>query len=185
MTNSNTEKDVLTIPVLDGTSYRKWGLGIPIFLRSKELLHFCEKEPEPGISTATNLWNKASYNGVNLISARVSHEVFNKVIKLNKRNYYPLGTKLKKKQHSTISNSKPKIILELESVGILLAPELLSFTTLGKLMGDPKVHQYVELLTLNEDLVGNPDEVLSKLEDFHNNSILQESQPKPLASSLI
>ncbi|MBW0521134.1 hypothetical protein O181_060849 [Austropuccinia psidii MF-1] len=78
-----------------------------------------------------------------------------------------------------------KIILELESVGILLAPNLLSFTILGKLMGDPKVHQYVKLLTLNEDLVGNPDKVLSKLEDFHNNSILQESQPNPLASALI
>ncbi|MBW0582973.1 hypothetical protein O181_122688 [Austropuccinia psidii MF-1] len=80
---------------------------------------------------------------------------------------------------------RQKIILELESVGILLAPNLLSFTILGNLMGDPKVHQYVKLLTLNEDLVGNPDEVLSKLEDFHNNSILQESQPNSLASALI
>ncbi|MBW0474740.1 hypothetical protein O181_014455 [Austropuccinia psidii MF-1] len=52
-------------------------------------------------------------------------------------------------------------------------------------MGDSKVHQYVKLLTLNEDLVGNPDKVLSKLEDFHNNSILQESQPNSLASELI
>ncbi|MBW0538900.1 hypothetical protein O181_078615 [Austropuccinia psidii MF-1] len=70
-----------------------------------------------------------------------------------------------------------KIILELKSVGILLPPDLLLFSILRKLMGDPKVHQYVELLTLNEDLVGNPDEVLSKLEDFHNNSNIQESQP--------
>ncbi|MBW0472125.1 hypothetical protein O181_011840 [Austropuccinia psidii MF-1] len=78
-----------------------------------------------------------------------------------------------------------KIILELESVGILLAPNLLSFTTLGILMGDPKVHQYVKLLNLNEDLVGNTEKLLSKIEDFHNNSILQEPQPHSSASALI
>ncbi|MBW0535071.1 hypothetical protein O181_074786 [Austropuccinia psidii MF-1] len=78
-----------------------------------------------------------------------------------------------------------KIILELKSIGILLTPDLLSFTISGKLMGDPKVHQYVELLTLNEDLVGNPDKVLLKLEDFCNSSTLQEPQSISPASALI
>ncbi|MBW0532629.1 hypothetical protein O181_072344 [Austropuccinia psidii MF-1] len=209
MTNTNSEKDVLTIPVLDGTNYSEWRVRMTILLRSKELLDVCEKEPEPGVSaSATNRWTKASYDAVNIITARVSHKVFIEVIKLNTTNSYLLWTKLKDKYASKKATNRGrvwmdllrssyqgniqqyvtqsrKIILELESVGILLAPDLLSFTILGKLMGDPKVHQYVELLTLNEDLVGNPDEVLSKLEDFHNNSILQELQPNPLASALI
>ncbi|MBW0515387.1 hypothetical protein O181_055102 [Austropuccinia psidii MF-1] len=67
----------------------------------------------------------------------------------------------------------------------MLAPYILLFTILGKLMGDLKVHQYVDLLTLNEDLVGNLDEVLSKLEEFHNNSVIQELQPNLSALELI
>ncbi|MBW0474053.1 hypothetical protein O181_013768 [Austropuccinia psidii MF-1] len=209
MSNNNVEKDILTIRVMDGTNYSKWSVRMTILLWSKELLDVCEKEPEPGISTATtNQWTKASYNAVNLITTCVSHKAFIEVIKLNTTNSYLLWTKLKDKyaskkatnqghvwmdllcssyqgniqQHVTQSQ---KIILKLESVGILLAPDLLLFTILGKLMGDPKVNQYVKLLTLNEDLVGNPDEVLSKLEDFHNNSTLQESQSISSASALI
>ncbi|MBW0483208.1 hypothetical protein O181_022923 [Austropuccinia psidii MF-1] len=52
-------------------------------------------------------------------------------------------------------------------------------------MGDPKVHQYVKLLTLNEDLVGNPEKFLLKLEDFCNSSTLQEPQSISSASALI
>ncbi|MBW0502615.1 hypothetical protein O181_042330, partial [Austropuccinia psidii MF-1] len=209
MTNPDTEKDVLTIPILDGTNYSEWSVQMMILLRYKELLHVCEKEPKPGISTtAINRWTKASYDAVNLITACISHKVFSEVIKLKTTNSYLLWTKLKDKYASKKATNRGrvwmnllcssyqgniqqyvtqsrKIIVELESVGILLAPDLLSFTILGKLMGDPKVHQYVELLTLNEDLVGNPEEVLSKLEDFHNNSILQESQTNSPASALI
>ncbi|MBW0525550.1 hypothetical protein O181_065265 [Austropuccinia psidii MF-1] len=189
MTDNNVEKDILTIPVLDGTNYSEWSVRMTILLRSKELLD-------------------ASYDAVNLITARVGHKVFIEVIKLNTTNSYLLWTKLKDQYASKKATNRGhvwmdllrssyqgniqqyvtqsrKIILELESVGIFLAPDLLSFTILGKLMGDPKVHQYVELLTLNEDLVGNPDEVLSKLEDFHNNSALQEPQPISSASALV
>ncbi|MBW0494928.1 hypothetical protein O181_034643 [Austropuccinia psidii MF-1] len=83
MTNNNVEKDILTIPILDGTNYGEWSVRVTILLRSKELLDVCKKEPQPGVSAAaTNRWTKASYNAVNLITACVSHKVLIEVIKL-------------------------------------------------------------------------------------------------------
>ncbi|MBW0486120.1 hypothetical protein O181_025835 [Austropuccinia psidii MF-1] len=178
MTDNNVEKDILTSPILDSTNYSEWGVKMTMLLQSKELLDICEKEPEPGVSAAaTNRWTKVSYNAVNLITSCVSNKVFIEVIKLKTKNSYLLWTKLKDKYASKKATN--------QGLGILLPPDLLSFTILRKLMGDPKVYQCVKLLTLNEDLVGNPDKVLSKLEDFHNKSNLQESQPLSSASELI
>ncbi|MBW0535072.1 hypothetical protein O181_074787 [Austropuccinia psidii MF-1] len=101
MTDNNVEKEILTIPVLDGTNYSEWSVRMTILLWSKKLLDICEKEPEPGISAAaTNQWTKASYNAVSLITACVSNKVFIEVIKLNTTNSYLLWTKLKDKYAS-------------------------------------------------------------------------------------
>ncbi|MBW0548692.1 hypothetical protein O181_088407 [Austropuccinia psidii MF-1] len=74
-------------------------------------------------------------------------------------------------------------MLDLESVNIIVPDELLSFTILGKLCNDPKLHQYIEVLTLNDDLVEKPDLILSKLQDFYNNSRLKETNLPATASA--
>ncbi|MBW0519780.1 hypothetical protein O181_059495 [Austropuccinia psidii MF-1] len=73
-----------------------------------------------------------------------------------------------------IDNSQ-MLMMALETVNIHVPAELHKFMLLGKLSGDPKIHQYVEVLSLNEDLVEKQKLVLSKLQDFHNNSKTQES----------
>ncbi|MBW0526154.1 hypothetical protein O181_065869 [Austropuccinia psidii MF-1] len=74
-----------------------------------------------------------------------------------------------------------KLMMAMETVNIIVPSRLLSFTFLGKLSGDPKIHQYIETLSLSEDLIELPDLILSKLQDFHNNSFIQE---EPLKSSV-
>ncbi|MBW0583594.1 hypothetical protein O181_123309, partial [Austropuccinia psidii MF-1] len=76
--------------------------------------------------------------------------------------------------------------MSLETVNIHVPAELHTFKILGKLSGDPRIHQFVEVLSLNEDLVEKPELVLSKLQDFHNNSKIQEKSPTlPVAIALV
>ncbi|MBW0520672.1 hypothetical protein O181_060387 [Austropuccinia psidii MF-1] len=149
MTDNNVEKDILTIPLLDGTNYSKWSVRMTILLWSKELLDICEKEPEPGVSAAaTNLWTKASYNAVSLITPCVSHKVFINVIKINTTNPYLLWTKLEDKYASKKATNRGCVWIDLPRSSY-------------------------------------QDKVLWKLEDFYNNSNLQESHPLSSASALI
>ncbi|MBW0548334.1 hypothetical protein O181_088049 [Austropuccinia psidii MF-1] len=73
-----------------------------------------------------------------------------------------------------IDNSQ-KFMMALKTVNIHVPAKLHTFMLLGKLSGDPKIHQYVEVLSLNEDLVKKPKLVISKLQDFHNNSKTQHN----------
>ncbi|MBW0491803.1 hypothetical protein O181_031518 [Austropuccinia psidii MF-1] len=72
-------------------------------------------------------------------------------------------------------NNSQRVMLDLELINIIMPSELLSFTILGKLSGNAKLHQYVEVLTLSNDLVKKPNLILSKLQDFYNNSCLKEN----------
>ncbi|MBW0510253.1 hypothetical protein O181_049968 [Austropuccinia psidii MF-1] len=55
--------------------------------------------------------------------------------------------------------------MELESVNIKVPNDLLSFSLLGKLGGDCKLHQFVDSLTLNKELIKGPDLILTRLKD--------------------
>ncbi|MBW0483354.1 hypothetical protein O181_023069 [Austropuccinia psidii MF-1] len=59
-----------------------------------------------------------------------------------------------------------KLFIELVSVSIKFPNELLSYSLLGKLAGDPKLHQFIEGLTLNKELIARTNFLLSKLPDF-------------------
>ncbi|MBW0483589.1 hypothetical protein O181_023304 [Austropuccinia psidii MF-1] len=65
-------------------------------------------------------------------------------------------------------NSCRKMKLELEAVNIKIEAEFLSFSILGKLAKDPKLQHYIEILTLNDEIIEKPDLILTKLQDFHN-----------------
>ncbi|MBW0507745.1 hypothetical protein O181_047460 [Austropuccinia psidii MF-1] len=71
------------------------------------------------------------------------------------------------------------LMISLETVNIHVPAELHTFTILGKLSGDPRIHQFVKVLSLNKDLVEKPELVLSKLQDFHNNSKIPEKSSTP------
>ncbi|MBW0539304.1 hypothetical protein O181_079019 [Austropuccinia psidii MF-1] len=81
-----------------------------------------------------------------------------------------------------IKNSR-RVMLDLKFANIVVPAELLSFTILGKQSSYPKLHQYIEVLTLNDDLVEKPDLILSKLQDFYNNSQLKETNLPATASA--
>ncbi|MBW0496858.1 hypothetical protein O181_036573 [Austropuccinia psidii MF-1] len=47
-------------------------------------------------------------------------------------------------------NNSHRVMLDLESINIIVPAELLSFPILGRLSSDPKLYQYIEVLTLND-----------------------------------
>ncbi|MBW0468953.1 hypothetical protein O181_008668 [Austropuccinia psidii MF-1] len=59
-----------------------------------------------------------------------------------------------------------KMTMELEAVNIIIPKDLLSFSLLGKLADDPDLHQFIENLTLNKDLIEKPEEILICLQDY-------------------
>ncbi|MBW0467456.1 hypothetical protein O181_007171 [Austropuccinia psidii MF-1] len=58
--------------------------------------------------------------------------------------------------------------MELESVDIKVPNEILSFSLLGKLGGESQLHQFITVLTLNEELTKKPNLILNRLQDFTN-----------------
>ncbi|MBW0483514.1 hypothetical protein O181_023229 [Austropuccinia psidii MF-1] len=70
----------------------------------------------------------------------------------------------------------------LTGFSIKVPNELLSYSLLGKLAGDPKLHQFIEVLTLNEDLIERPDSVLTKLQDYVH--LTQNNNPPSLPNSV-
>ncbi|MBW0585818.1 hypothetical protein O181_125533 [Austropuccinia psidii MF-1] len=77
--------------------------------------------------------------------------------------------------------------MELKVVMIVVPPELLSYSLLGKLGGDTNLHQFVENLTLNEDIIEKPEKILTRLQDLANlNAVYckkQSTTPTALISS--
>ncbi|MBW0541852.1 hypothetical protein O181_081567 [Austropuccinia psidii MF-1] len=69
--------------------------------------------------------------------------------------------------HQYIEESQ-KFLLELDSVSVKMPSEILLYIILGKLAGDPKLNQVVELLTLNEEIIEKPDQIFSRLQEYAN-----------------
>ncbi|MBW0481424.1 hypothetical protein O181_021139 [Austropuccinia psidii MF-1] len=73
----------------------------------------------------------------------------------------------------------------METVNIIVPSKFFSFTLLRKLSGDPKIHQYVEALSLNEELIKLPDLILLKLQDYHQNSTIRQDSYSSSATALL
>ncbi|MBW0497556.1 hypothetical protein O181_037271, partial [Austropuccinia psidii MF-1] len=168
----NDHKDESVIPILRGT-----------------------KESTP---TSVSKWNKLSFEAINLITSRVNRRVFLEIINSetsDKANL--LWTKINEQYASKRALNKGRVWMnwqksnyncnlqlyidntrtflhELESVSIKVPSEILSYIILGKLAGDTTLSQVVELLTLNDDLIGKPDQFLSHLQEYVH---LQTSKP--------
>ncbi|MBW0589916.1 hypothetical protein O181_129631 [Austropuccinia psidii MF-1] len=73
-----------------------------------------------------------------------------------------------------------KFLFELESVSIKIPSEIPSYIILGKLANDPSLTQIIELLTLNNTLIEQLREILSRLQEYTK---LQHTQTNKLATN--
>ncbi|MBW0477573.1 hypothetical protein O181_017288 [Austropuccinia psidii MF-1] len=73
-----------------------------------------------------------------------------------------------------------KLPLELDSVSFKMPPKILSYIILGKLNGDPKLSQISRLLSLNEEIIRKPDQILSHLQEYANHFQSKDVCPRTL-----
>ncbi|MBW0524602.1 hypothetical protein O181_064317, partial [Austropuccinia psidii MF-1] len=172
--------EISSIPLLDGSNYGEWNARITILLRSKDLLHVCEGLVASDASTAAlSKCNKSRFDTISIITSPVSNQVFIEVVKQNFTNSYLLWTKIQEKYASKKSINHGRVWTQ------CVPSELLSLTLLRKLSGDPKIHQYVAALSLNEELIEIPDLIVLKLQDYHQNSTIQPDSSSSSATSLL
>ncbi|MBW0460316.1 hypothetical protein O181_000031 [Austropuccinia psidii MF-1] len=74
--------------------------------------------------------------------------------------------------------------LELDAVNIKLEAKLLLLSTQGKLVKDPKLQHYIEVQTLNDKIIEKTALILTKHQDFVNNTRIQPTKQEPDPSSL-
>ncbi|MBW0539904.1 hypothetical protein O181_079619 [Austropuccinia psidii MF-1] len=206
-------KDISNIPILDGTNYGHWQMRMKIYLRSRDLLDVCEKSRTNKTSTSSsNRWTKASFEAINVITSRITERVFREIINSETiENSHLLWSKISEQYASKravnrgrvwmdwqrcffdgnlqnyIDNCR-KLMMELDAVSIVIPNELLSYSLLGKLGGNPHLSQFVETLIFNEDIIEKPLAILSRLQDFasHNSqSICTQNKKENSSSALI
>ncbi|MBW0538636.1 hypothetical protein O181_078351 [Austropuccinia psidii MF-1] len=206
MAEKFNEKETTSIPILDGTNYSEWYLRMHFLLRSKDLLEVCEKAiGQDATPTAINRWTKSSFEAITTITSRINRRVFLEVInsetsdkanllwsKINEQ--YASKRAMNKGRvwmnwqkanysgnlHQYIEETR-KFLLELDSVSVKMPSEILSYIILGKLAGDPKLSQIVELLTLNEEIIEKPNQILSRLQEYANHCQTKDPRSGPLA----
>ncbi|MBW0537363.1 hypothetical protein O181_077078, partial [Austropuccinia psidii MF-1] len=191
MTEKKSETKEINIPILDGTNFSQWHICMKIHLRLKDLLDVCKKTlTEDAITTVRNKWNKASYEAISIITSSINERVFLEVINpKNTEHANLLWSKIKEQYASVRSVNRGriwmdwqrcfyngnlqsyidtcrKLLLELESVSIKVPNALLLYSLLGKVAGDLKLHQFIESLTSNEELIEKPDPILTHLQDY-------------------
>ncbi|MBW0537710.1 hypothetical protein O181_077425 [Austropuccinia psidii MF-1] len=192
-------KDISNIPLLDGTNYAHWHMRMKIHLRSRDLIDVCKNSPPEDVSTtAVNKWSKASYEAKNSITTRLTESVFREVVNtmtMEKENL--LWAKIEDHYASkravnrgrvwmdwqrifyngnlqTYIDTCRKLMMELDAVDITVPGELLSYSLLGKLGGDTNLPQFVENLTLNEDIIQKPKKILTRIQDLAHLNISEK-----------
>ncbi|MBW0469479.1 hypothetical protein O181_009194 [Austropuccinia psidii MF-1] len=177
-------------------------------LCSKDLLDVCEKAiGQDETPSAINWWTKLSFEAITTHTSIINCRVFLEVINAetsNKANvlWFQINKqyafkRAKNKAHVWMNWQKAnysgnlhqyiedtrKFFLKLESVSIKIPSEILSYIILWKLAGDPKLSQVVELLTLNEEIIEKPDQILSCLQEYANNLKTKDDCQTTVASA--
>ncbi|MBW0548154.1 hypothetical protein O181_087869 [Austropuccinia psidii MF-1] len=181
----------LNIPILDGSNYSQWHIHMKIHLQSKDLPDVCKKQlAEDANNTAASKWKKTSYKAINIIISQISDRVFLEVVNATTtekanliwskiKNQYALVRAVNRgciwmdwkrcfynRNLQSYIDPCQKVILELDTVSIKVPNDLFSYSLLGKLAGDPRLQQFIEVLTLNKDLIEKPDSIHTKLQDY-------------------
>ncbi|MBW0500121.1 hypothetical protein O181_039836 [Austropuccinia psidii MF-1] len=111
--NFKNNAEVNLIPILSNSNYGEWVARMTILLRSKELLNVCEKPiPSDLFTTATNKWNKSSFDASSIISCQVSNRVFIEVVKQFSKNSHLLWTKLKEQYASKKAVNRGRVWMQ-------------------------------------------------------------------------
>ncbi|MBW0471577.1 hypothetical protein O181_011292 [Austropuccinia psidii MF-1] len=181
-----------------------------IQLRARYLLDVCKKSLSGDATIpATSKWTKAIYDAINIITTRISERVLLEVInsETNKKANL-LWSKMNGQYASkrlinrgriwmdwqrcfyngnlqNYIDSCRKLLMELETVSIKVPNELLSYSLLGKLAGDPKLQQLVKSLTLNDELIEHPNLILTCLQDYIRLTKTKDPISTSLPSALV
>ncbi|MBW0492775.1 hypothetical protein O181_032490 [Austropuccinia psidii MF-1] len=162
-------------------------------LRSRELLDVCENPIGQDATPASrDRWNKLSFEAINLITSRINQQAFLEVVRpetsdkadllwtcinkhyaskrnLNKGRVWMNWKKLNYTGNLQVYiDNTQKFLLDLQSVSVELPPEILSYIILGKLGNNASLTQVVEMLTLNDNILKKPDQVLLRLQEYDN-----------------
>ncbi|MBW0491924.1 hypothetical protein O181_031639 [Austropuccinia psidii MF-1] len=162
-----------------------------IHLRSKDLIDICEKSPPEDVSThAVNKWSKASYEVINLITTWLTEKVFREVVNattVEKANLLWANIEDQYASKRAVNRGRVwmdwqrsfydrnlqnyidtcrKLMMELDAVSIIVPVELLSYSLLGRLGADTNLHQFVENLPSNKDIMEKPKKILTWLQDL-------------------
>ncbi|MBW0511188.1 hypothetical protein O181_050903 [Austropuccinia psidii MF-1] len=167
MTNKALKsKDISNIPMLDGTNFGN------------------------ASSTIINKWSRVSCEAINLITTRITERVFQEVVNtetIEKGNL--LWEKIEDQYASKRAVDRGQVwmdwkrsfyngniqnyidlcrelMMELKAVSIVVPPDLLLYSLLGKLGGDTNLHQFVENLALNKDIIEKPEKIFTQLQDL-------------------
>ncbi|MBW0530264.1 hypothetical protein O181_069979 [Austropuccinia psidii MF-1] len=194
LAEKSNKTETTSIPILNSTKYSEWYLRISFLLQSKDCLEIFKKAITQDATPPTvNWWTISSFAAITMITSQINCCVFVEVInsktsekanllwsKINKQ-YAPKRAMNKgwvwmnwetenysSKLHHYIEETK-KYLLELHSVIVKMPSKFHSYIILGKLAGDPNLSQIVELLTLNEEVIKKPDQILSFLQEYTNN----------------
>ncbi|MBW0525186.1 hypothetical protein O181_064901 [Austropuccinia psidii MF-1] len=79
-----------------------------------------------------------------------------------------------------------RFLLDLQSVSVKLPPEILSYIILGKMGNNSSLTQAMEMITLNDSLLENHNQVLLRLQEYTNHQAAKTiAKDTPPVSALI
>ncbi|MBW0592302.1 hypothetical protein O181_132017 [Austropuccinia psidii MF-1] len=146
----------------------------------------CRKSvPSDESTTIVNKSSRASYEAINLITTRFTERVFCEVVNVKTIEKSSLLWEKIKDQYAskrTLHRGRlwmdwqrsfyngnlqsyidlcRKIMMENKSISIVVPPELLSYSLLGKLGEDTNLHQFFEKLNFNEDIIEQTEKIFT------------------------
>ncbi|MBW0502369.1 hypothetical protein O181_042084 [Austropuccinia psidii MF-1] len=167
MSERNNDKEENYIPLLDGTNYSEWYLRMRFLLRSRELLDVCENPLGQDATPASrNRWNKLSFEAINLITSRINQRVFLEVVRPETSDKADLlWTCINEHYASKRNMNKGRVWMNWQKLNYTGNLQVYIDNTRKFLLD---LQSVVEMLTLNDNLLEKPDQVLLGLQEYAN-----------------
>ncbi|MBW0473074.1 hypothetical protein O181_012789 [Austropuccinia psidii MF-1] len=167
MSERNNKKEENYIPLLDGTNYSEWYLRMCFLLRYRELLDVCENSiGQDSTPASRNRWNKLSFEAINLITSRINQRVFLEVVHPKTSNKADLLWTCINKHYASKSNmTKGRVWMNWKKLNYTGNLQLSTANTQKFLLD---LQSVVKMLTLNDNLLKKPDQVLLRLQEYAN-----------------
>ncbi|MBW0482878.1 hypothetical protein O181_022593 [Austropuccinia psidii MF-1] len=182
-------RDSNQIPILDGSNYTLWHINMNIELCARRLYLVCTSQTPETLEK----WNMANNKAVSLISNKLDHSVFIRVVDSDTIcSAYSLWSKIHSKFapqtfinkgriwlqweclkfHGNIEEYIEKcqnLLLDISSIGIVIPNEILAHSILGKITRDCNTYDHIiDNLVMSSKSVVRPEIVMNKLLDLIN-----------------